>query len=72
MKEQFKIEKGIKVPQKKSSKYPFADMVVGDSFFVPSANVNSARVNGYKYAKENRIKILVRDCEGGARIWRIK
>ena len=34
--EEFKIEKGIPIPEcANATKYPFIDMQVGDSFFVP-------------------------------------
>jgi hypothetical protein len=37
----FKIEKGIPLPE---SKYPFAEMEVGDSFFVPCESKEARRV----------------------------
>lgn len=66
----YEIEKGIKVPTKAHSKYPFDKMKVGDSFLVPAEQQNHARVTAYAYAKRNNIKIVVRKVDGGFRIWR--
>lgn len=74
----YKIEKGIAIPEpgagrkKGVSKYPFAQMKVGDSFFVAgkkqekfhSAMACTRRAQGFRFA--------TRTVEGGIRIWRIK
>ena len=78
---EFKIEKGIPLAPKrrpsKSTKYPWAEMEVGDSFFVPAeANVTrralSDRVQrSAAYAKKTLgRKFKLRSDETGVRIWR--
>ena len=69
------IEKNIPMPEtKKSGKpslYPFADMDVGDSFFVAKPKntmAAAAYANGKKHGKTfNAIEV-----EGGTRVWRTK
>ncbi len=82
----FVIEKGVYIPEKISpfsqrvpveSKYPFAQMEVGDSFAVPGpdkkmiGNLGGARA---AYQKKNPgVKFTTRSlkAEGILRIWRI-
>lgn len=65
----FKIDKNIPVPAANSGRkrvYPWTDMEVGDSFFVPDKTreqVNAVSPHG-KYTKRNE--------NGGVRVWRIK
>ena len=62
-------------PHKKErySKYPFADMAVGDSFFVPrKANLMRAYIGtlSVRRADIKEMKFVLRTVEGGCRIWR--
>lgn len=78
----FKIEKGVSIPPKgvgirKAEKYPFRDMEVGDSFFVPGAKtlrIASACAGATKFLG-NGHKFSVRKVEekgiAGVRCWRI-
>jgi hypothetical protein len=78
----FKIEKGIPLcrPSSKSNKYPFDQMEVGDSFFVPHAEAKSARMaaltrNAGQYKKLPKYvtvqrHFVTRTVDGGMRIWR--
>ena len=79
----FKIEKNIPIPKKKGNTkgnltgciplYPFDDMLIGDSFFVPATEkrkiniANSLRLS----AKSRNAKVTVRFVEGGLRVWKI-
>ena len=72
----YKIEKNIPigmVPDK--SQYPFAMMVVGDSFFVKGdrkkVTALSVAVTYYKKNHKNT-NFTVRSTDEGARVWRIK
>jgi hypothetical protein len=75
---EFKIEKDIPLPPRKSSsgrtaKYPWRWMEVGDSFLVPGlerASQFSGRAG--KTARTLGIKIATRKVDGGVRVWRIK
>ena len=44
----FKVERGVPLPEPKGgpgapAKYPFGDMEVGDSFFVPAASYEGSK-----------------------------
>ena len=66
-----KIEKGIPITPRKSagrkSKYPWGEMEVGDSFFVPGAKTAPIRP---QKLHEAGMKFTSRSVEGGFRIWR--
>ena len=67
------IETGVPVPENKFirvSKYPYADMKPGDSFFVRKS-VNTMRSSSYAYGKRNKMKFTVRSEDTGARVWRL-
>jgi hypothetical protein len=71
----FQIEKNVAPPTSRGggkALYPFADMNVGDSFFVPETikrtNVQNA---AYMYACRKNVKFSVRAVEGGLRVWRV-
>jgi len=74
---EFKIEKGIAIPERKGGtvKYPFEQMEVGDSFFVPeSAEVRRSNFSNSasSYGKRTGKKFTVRKVEGGWRCWRVE
>lgn len=71
---EFKIEKGVEIPRKgrgrgRPSKYPWADMEVGDSFRVPNRkhppNPPCKQLGAGK-------KFVSRPTDDGYRIWRVK
>lgn len=72
-----KIDKGISIP-KIGGKYPWHEMEIGDSFFVPGKDFHKmqsqASHTGIKLSKKF---IVCRSFEGarkikGVRVWRIK
>lgn len=78
----FSIEKNIPIPlkQTRGSKYPFADMEVGDSFFIPELSLGSVSGNVSKNARALGIKMETRPVRekdpdtgkevDGVRVWR--
>lgn len=76
---EFKIEKGIPVAsdgRERQHKYPFAEMEVGDSFFVDNVQSGdktyvsiSSASRGYGYRHNKKFK--QRSENNGVRIWRI-
>ena len=88
----FKIDKNIPIPPKQrpmteQKKYPFHEMQIGDSFFIPknlkyenkhriknTRNIRSSVINCLKKynAKNEPIKISTRTNEHGMRVWRIE
>jgi hypothetical protein len=67
--EEFKIEKGVPIPQPSMKRWPFDKMEIGDSFFSADKKVQSA---AHSWAGINQAKMTVRKVEGGFRVWRIK
>ena len=79
----FKIEKGIPIPVSKTVTrqgrgrdrlYPWAEMQVGDSFFVPGEAkrigvASHASAVCKRYAPK---RFVSRKVEGGVRIWRVE
>ena len=74
------IEKNIPIPAtdgRGGRKYPWAEMDIGDSFFVDECSkqkkaiIGTAAISWVKYHKNDK-KFTVRDYEGGIRVWRIK
>lgn len=66
------IERGIALPITRS-KYPFADMEVGDSIlFREKAQANSARISSMRFVRvhEPKWKFVMRKVEDGWRMWR--
>jgi hypothetical protein len=71
----FEIEKGIPVPEYagrggRTNKYPWEDMEVGDSFFVPAEGKKSPP--RWHHRKERGERYHVRRMEGGWRVWRLE
>ena len=53
------------------SKYPFAEMEVGQSVFFPGHPAEGpAKWAASKFAKRNGVKLVFRTEAGGLRIWR--
>ncbi len=84
----FEVEKNVEVPQilrdqERPRKYPFNEMDVGDSFFIPSGTHAAENINGkttprvssaaHNYGKIHGQKFTIRKqpC-GGYRVWRIE
>ena len=68
-----KIDKHVPIPQKSTGpapKYPWATMVVGDSFFAPikrTAMSSSVAYATYRWKRQ----FLTRTEKKGTRVWRI-
>lgn len=71
----YEIEKNIPIPDPnkgRKSKYPFATMQVGDSFFVSDKKQTVIGSCASAYSKRNPdVKFTVRVAEGGVRCWRV-
>ena len=69
-----KIEKGIPMPAPYVRKrFPFDDMEVGDSFFVPDATPRS--IAGSVSQARKRLPGRMFNCrrvDGGTRVWRLQ
>ena len=73
---EYKIEENIPfltASSRKQLKYPFEQMKVGDSFFVP--RINSTQFSNvlsiHNKSAENK-RFASRTVEGGVRVWRIQ
>jgi hypothetical protein len=68
------VEKRMKVPppnRKGATKYPWAQMEVGDSFFAPGKTTTTLHQAARNFAIKTGWRFTCRKEEGGARIWRI-
>ncbi len=74
----YAVETGIPLKREKATKYPWAAMTVGSSFFVPSAPLFKTQTieRRVSWAARGRVvaypgeKYTVRTVEGGVRVWR--
>lgn len=66
----FKIEKNVPfVGPNRKSFYPFAQMVSGDSVWVPEEMAASARQAAYFHGSKRKVEIRTRTEGNGIRIW---
>lgn len=66
----YRIEKNHPIPeQKRATKFPWADMEVGDSFFVKGRKSTSFAVP--RKFRQNGFKVRAAVRDGGVRVWRI-
>lgn len=76
-KTKFEVEKNIPIPKMKtgpgrSSIYPWEELEVGDSFFVPGKTPK--QMSGLASSRSKRgdgVKFKTRSVEGGCRVWRV-
>lgn len=68
----FQIEKNVPIPNGRSTKYPFADMKVGDSITVAAPDNLRAKIAAHQWARRNNAKFVCRTQRDGVmRIWRV-
>jgi len=79
----YEVEKGVAQPPTNGvNRYPWAEMVEGDSFFIPATeddiNTVSVRVRVAAYAWMRRhpethggLRVSARKVEGGVRVWMV-
>lgn len=70
-----KIDRGLPLPRGHNAGggmrlYPFPDMEIGDSFFVPKDKANSVRATAVKFGKDNSCRFVTRAVVDGIRVWR--
>jgi len=71
--EKYKIEKSVPLPSPNEKiSYPFKQMEVGDSFFVPEEKVGSMRQCLWKNRLRLGFSFVTRKENGGVRVWRTK
>ncbi len=71
----FAIEKNVPLASRRrnDAKYPFRDMRIGDSFFVPHTDIRAiprVRSAASEWARRMGWEFTTRKVEGGLRIWR--
>ena len=71
---EIKIDKNIPIPDRKTykGKYPFRNMEIGDSCFLPglkSSNIGGSL--GILKPKKSAVRSVVKDGVSGSRVWRI-
>jgi hypothetical protein len=73
----FTIEKNVAIPAASrtgggKSKYPWAQMEIGDSFFVPGAKVETFYTLVSAQNKKGDARFICRKIDGGVRVWRVE
>ena len=72
----FRIQKDVPLPaRQRASKYPFADMDIGDSFYLSQyLSRGSVKAAAHAFGKKQSPirKFVVRKENTGARIWRVE
>ncbi len=70
----YKIEKEVALPPMwDRSTYPFEEMEIGDSFFVPGReNCERVRAMASYKNKSHMKKFIIRTFSDGIRVWRIE
>jgi hypothetical protein len=74
-----KIDKKVPLPPSKrirKENYPFREMNVGDSFFlpldgIPVSELQTRLANAWRHCREEGKRFTSRRVEGGVRVWRI-
>lgn len=66
-----KIEKGVPVADARV-KYPFADMEVGDSFWIGGLqDPNAPRGAAFRWGSNHGVSFKTRKEKDGVRVWRV-
>jgi hypothetical protein len=71
------IQKSVPIPSKSGGArprlYPFGDMKVGDSFFVPNGRLRTIGHcwRSFRKTHKSKWKFTARTVDGGVRCWRI-
>lgn len=69
----FEIEKDVPLPTiKHGKKYPWEQMDVGDSFFVPEVKQSLMGTNAAHNTRMTGRRYTTRKENGGVRVWRVE
>ncbi len=73
---EIKLDKNVPLPVVLSHKYPFDDMVVGDSFFIPGTDAirrlrGAASYHSRRSLAKYSVRMTKENDDVGARCWRI-
>lgn len=67
---EFKIEHSVPIPAR--SRFPLADMAVGDSFLLrDKGQLPSVRATAWSYGRRHGLKFAIRKVPQGWRCWRV-
>ena len=69
----YAVEKNVPIPKhdrRRQCKYPWKELGVGDSFYVPNGNRNSLYAGARNWAKKLNHKYVCRTEGRGMRVWR--
>jgi hypothetical protein len=71
MSDTYEIDKDVQLSNKSRPYiYPYRDMDVGDSFFVPEGKMPTVNAANYRAFKSLGWKFSARKQDGGIRVWR--
>jgi hypothetical protein len=63
------IDRGVPIPRR-GGKYPYEELGVGDSFFVPNGESQLVSNNNWRMSKKLDRKFVCKKIDGGIRVWR--
>ena len=63
------LDKDIPVPEPRK-RYPYREMEIGDSFFVPAGGIQNICNQNYRTGKKLGRSFIARKEDGGVRVWR--
>lgn len=68
-----KIERGVPLPPARNQRlYPYPQLEIGESFFVPSGRQAEIATQAWRWSKKLQRKFVTRTRPGGVRVWRIE
>lgn len=73
----YKIDKGVKMPKDNKAKYPWKELDIGDSFFVPLTDCgfnslrNQASSRGAPLGWVFKARAVTENGVEGTRVWRV-
>jgi hypothetical protein len=70
MTSQYVIEKDVPLPDRRT-KYPWDEMVCGDSFFVAGKTAQQLSPPAFYAGKKRTMRFRALDVESGVRVWRV-
>ena len=68
----YEIDKNVQISNKpRTYIYPYRDMDVGDSFFIPNGKLPTVNAANHRAFKRFGMKFSARTMDGGIRVWRV-
>ena len=70
--QELQIDKNVPIVMSKRMTYPYKEMDVGDSFFVPNGKMQTLSNANWRMGKKLGARFTARQVDGGVRVWRVQ